>query len=116
MVAWPGVRVTLMEKNTHGSTAPTYGVAFFTSPRVAAGQETHCLYPWQGLFIFGDRRHRNGITQGWGKLDLLNRYIEASNAPGSSTHPLETVRIDNLPIGPYYYHVVLSPTAAPALQ
>ena len=63
IVAWPGVKVTLMERNTHTSTAPTYGVAYFTAPRLASGNEAHFLYPWQDLFIDGDRRDRQGITQ-----------------------------------------------------
>jgi hypothetical protein len=119
IVAWPGVKVTLMESNTNGNTTPTYGVAYFAAPRLASGQEAHFLYPWQGLFISGDRRHRNGVTAGWGAIDVTsatNRYIQASNAPGSATHPLETVTIDNLPLSARSYWLVLSPGAAPALQ
>lgn len=118
-VAWPGVKVTLLEKNRHGSTAPTFGVAYFTSPRAASGNEAHFLYPWQGLFDDASTAGRHGITQGEGRIDVTsttNRFIWATNAPGSTTHPLETVQIDGLPLGPRSYWIVLSPTAAPALQ
>ncbi|HKO56389.1 MAG TPA: carbohydrate-binding protein [Thermoanaerobaculia bacterium] len=119
VVAWSGVKVTLMETNTNGNTVPTYGVAYFAAPRLASGQEAHFLYPWQGLFMPADRRHRNGVTAGWGAIDVTSatsRYIQASNAPGSTTHPLETVTIDNLPLSARSYWLVLSPSAAPALQ
>lgn len=111
--------MTLMERNTHTSTAPTYGVAYFTSPRYAGGQGAHFLYPWQGLFIDDDRSFRSGITHGWGRLDVVNlqnRYIEASNAPGSAVHTLETVTIDNLPLSHHSCWLVLDPNQAPVVQ
>ena len=46
----------------------------------------------------------------------VNRYIQASNDPGSATHPLETVTIDNLPLGPRNYWLVLDPNQAPTFQ
>lgn len=121
IVAWPGVKVTLMERNTHNvKTPPTYGVAYFTSPRLAGGQEAHFLYPWQGLFI-DDKKFLAGITHGWGRLDVentQNRYIEASNEPGSTVHPLEPVpvRIDNLPLSRHSCWLVLGPNQAPVVQ
>lgn len=107
-VGWPGVRVTLIERNANGNTAPTYGFAYFNAPRDANGREAHVLYPWTRA-SGGSRPFRHGITAGSASLDLLKRSMEATNAPGSSTHPAVTVRIQDLPAGPPQFHVTLDP-------
>jgi hypothetical protein len=119
LIGWQGVKVTLLERNTHTSTAPTYGVAFFTAPKSASGQEVHFLYPWEGVFVPNDRMHRSGITPGWGRVDFSNyqdRFIEASNESAKGPHPLRIVRIDGLPSTAWRYWLILDPAQPPRIQ
>ncbi|MEM7586671.1 MAG: hypothetical protein AAF560_25000 [Acidobacteriota bacterium] len=112
-VGWQGVRVTLMEKNNHTSTAPTYGMVYFQQPRSATGREVHVLYPWLRSVGGNHRPFRNGITQGQATLNLSLRTLEATNVgPGEmalSPHDPETVTLDNLPTGPYQFHREFGP-------
>ena len=64
LVGWPGVRVTLIEENANNNTAPTFGTAYFASPRDANGRELHVLYPWLRHTGSGPRPFRRGITAG----------------------------------------------------
>lgn len=121
-VAWPNVKATLLEYNSHANNAPTFGVAYFITPRDAAGQEAHFLYPWLGAFDYsaGNDLHHMDISHGTGRIDVTSptaRFIEASNdEPPGKTHPPMTVRINNLPLTARSYWLILSPTAPPAFQ
>ena len=135
IVAWPGVRATLMEANVNHNTVPTYGVVFFASPQQAGGNEAHFLYPWNRGTIPSDPcteavsgPSRQCITGGAATLDLQGHFIQATNlAPGEQRpaccplpgekcscascqegHPTVSVRID-LPTVPEQYHIALTP-------
>ena len=110
-IGWPGVRLTLIEKNAHGATAPTYGMVYFQQSREAAGREVHLLYPWKRSAGPRHRPYRNGITTGRGTLNLNARWVEATNVGtgevAKEPHPAETVRIDDLPASPAIFHITL---------
>ena len=108
-IGWQGVRLTLIEKNGHGSTVPTYGLVYFQQPRDATGRELHLLYPWARWSGTGPRTFRNGVTAGSAGVDLLGRSVWATNTPAQAPHPPEWVSISNLPTGPPQFHVVLGP-------
>lgn len=128
LVAWPDVKVTLLEQNTHMSTAPTFGVAYFKNPKSASGREAHFLYPWSGLWNFPpppqeERRHRHQIVTGFAALypGLMEAWHDDSPPPpddptGPPTHPEETVRIDGLPTATPRYKVTLRPDGDPIIQ
>lgn len=111
IVAWPGVRMTLMEGNRNNNTVPTYGMVYFSAKRDLNGQEAHFLYPWSRCC----RHHRRCIRSGAASIDANLTWIEATNGPTPSgrqdcspdPHPQQTVRIDNLPGGTPSYHIVL---------
>lgn len=95
-VRWGGKRLTLLEKNGHGSTVPTYGILY--SPN----GEAHVLYPWLR------NKDRAGVTAGRARLDLAARLITADNFPlTSAVHGQITATISNLPAGTPSYHIVL---------
>jgi hypothetical protein len=98
---WPGVRATAMGGNSNGNTAPTYGMAWFSAPRSAAGNELHVLYPWTRYDPQNPnyRPFRHGPFDGFGAMDLPGRRIYATNAPGSVRHPLSEPVISGLPPG-----------------
>ncbi|MCP3958951.1 MAG: hypothetical protein GY719_13960 [bacterium] len=108
-IGWQGVRLTLIEKNGHGSTVPTYGLVYFQQSRDASGRELHLLYPWARWSGVGPRTFRNGVTAGSAAVDLLARTAWATNTPAEPPHPPEYVSINNLPTGPPQFHVVLGP-------
>ncbi|HEV7238912.1 MAG TPA: carbohydrate-binding protein [Thermoanaerobaculia bacterium] len=107
IVAWPGVKATLMEENINNNTSPTFGVAYFTSPKFASGREAHFLYPWQGLWVPGNTAFKNGICNGTALLNMPLRYMEATH-PTCPNHPAETVSINGLPSGAWNYWVTVS--------
>lgn len=108
------VRLTLMERNNHTWTAPTFGAVFFTNPRAANGREVHLLWPWSGLWA--NENYKNGVTYGTATLNLTSGYVEAEQ-PGSTFHPYMKFRIDGLPAASSRsYWVTLSPGAAPAIR
>ena len=121
-VAWTNVKATLLEHNNHTNNAPTFGVAYFITPRDAAGQEAHFLYPWQGVFDYSANNdlHHTDISHGTGTIDVTsstNRFIQASNdEPLGKAHPPETVTINGLPLTARSYWLIVGPTAAPAFQ
>ena len=101
---WPGVRATVMEGNVHHGTAPTYGMAWFSAPRAAAGRELHVLYPWKRQ-VKGSkfRPFRHGCPgtgfAGGGVMVLPKRTISATNNGGCSAHPASSPSISGLPPG-----------------
>ena len=126
IVAWPGVRATLMEENRNNQTAPTYGAVYFTAPHFGDGEEAHFLYPWPGLWDDDSRMHRDTCT-GTATLDLGGHLMHGEHPdcytgpPGPDHQP--TLRqparqefIFGLPAGPPNYHVVLSPDRPPSTQ
>ena len=115
-VAWPGVRVTLMEASRNNNTAPTYGIAYFQAARDAGGKEAHFLYPWNRA----GRAHRNCIRHGSASINTQLTQIEATNGPAPTgglcvgKHPEVTVPgsgspARNLPGGVPQYHLVIPP-------
>jgi hypothetical protein len=108
IVAWPAVKATLMEQSNNTTTAPTFGVAYFTAPKIEGGLEAHFLYPYQGLWVDGDRKYRNGVCNGTAFLHMPLRYMEATHPYCSVQHGPETVSIHGLPPEPWRYWVTLS--------
>lgn len=109
IVAWPGVKATLMEQSFNNNTTPTFGVVYFTSPYFLNGREAHFLYPWQGLWVNGSTAFKNGICNGTALFNMPLRYMEATH-PDCPNHPAETVSISGLPSGAWNYWVTLSPS------
>jgi len=113
ILAWPGVRVTLLEQNANGNTPPTYGVAYFSAPRDAGGKEAHFLYPWRrgtgSNPCQGGTPGSGGFPAGEATLNLNGRFMTASQPGTQPQNPAETVTIDNLPVGTHQYQIVLSP-------
>lgn len=100
LVRWGAIRLTLIEKNRNGNTAPLYGVLYNHSTR-----EAKVLYPWDRT-----KSQRNGITAGSATLDLPGRVMEAKNFPPTSTvHGQITVTLTDLPAGLPAYHIILEP-------
>ena len=112
-IGWPGVRLTLIEKNGHRSTAPTYGMVYFHQPHSASGRELHVLYPWTRSVGPNHRPFRRGITLGYGQLKLNNTRVIASNVAAGEApqdpHPASVARILDLPSSPPLFHVTLNP-------
>jgi len=104
IVAWPGVRVTLMEGNVNGNTVPTYGA-------LAQGSAVYFLYPWQR----GGSKHRQCIRGGSARIELgvPSPYIWATNGPEDypsghaciGRHPEEEETLA-LPVGTPQYHLI----------
>jgi hypothetical protein len=116
IVAWSGVRATLLERSTHTSTAPTIGAAYFTAPKFASGREAHFLYPWDGVWRFdGNRLHRNGIVAAYGLLNLNQRYMQGWQN-GSAKHQAMTLTISDLPPLPAKYWITLYPDHDPDVR
>lgn len=112
-VGWPGVRLTLIEENAHGSTVPTYGMVYFHHPHSGSGRELHVLYPWARSTGPGHRPFRRGITTGYAQLKLnVTRAIASNVAAGEapeSPHPVSVARVLDLPSSPPLFHVTLDP-------
>lgn len=98
-LAWPGIRVTVMERNFNRNTQAVFAVGYFLEPHwTDEGREAIFLYPWNDS--------RANLTAGWARLDLKAAEVRANNAPGSSSHPRRTVGFD-LPSSPPQYHVMV---------
>ncbi len=97
-VRWGGKRLTLMERNHHGSTVPTYGMIYYPNG------EAHVLHPWIRT------KDRQGVTAGKARLYLSSRMMVADNFPQTSgVHGQITSTIGNLPAAPPSYHIILEP-------
>ncbi|HEX8151597.1 MAG TPA: carbohydrate-binding protein, partial [Thermoanaerobaculia bacterium] len=117
LVGWQSpevVRVTLMTRNNHTYTAPTFGAVYFTNARKRSGKELHLLWPWSG--VFANDNYKDQVTHGTATINLAGGYIQVEQ-PGNTLHPYMLQTISGLPpASTRKYWVVLSPTAPPALQ
>ena len=108
IVAWTGVRASLMEYNPNGLTPNIYGIAYY-----AENQTSYFLYPWT-------EANGGGLPPGSTRMDS-NRWW-ATNSPGKFvidpggqirwTHPVKEVSIP-IPSTAPLYHIVLSQNAPP---
>ncbi|PYQ28360.1 MAG: hypothetical protein DMF56_16250 [Acidobacteria bacterium] len=108
VVAWSGVKATLMETSNNNNTAPTFGAVYFSSSR-----EAHFLYPWGGVFDGNSSQDRNGICNGTATLDLAGHTMSASHPDCFGGQAAQSATINYLPSTTVKYHVILDPNAAP---
>lgn len=107
LLAWPGVRVSVLEGNPNRNTAAVYGAKY-----TASSQQAEMLYPWN------EEAARNGITEGYGRLlpgVLSPTTVEASNlADGESPNGIHGTRVVSMgiPTSTPQYHVVIGDFAA----
>lgn len=104
-LAWPGVRVSVMEGNPNRNTAAVYGAKY-----TASSKDAEMLYPWN------ESAARNGITEGYGKLlpsVTSPTTVEASNlASHESPNGFHGTRVVSMsvPTSTPQYHVVIGRT------
>jgi hypothetical protein len=115
IAAWSGVTVTLLEAGGNGDTSPTYGVAFFSAPRAAQGNEAWFLYPFNRgtdpsapCVATSAAPFKQGIPEGQASLDLGLGSMTAST-PGNAKNPPASVTITGLPASAPNYHLILGP-------
>ncbi|HEY0143581.1 MAG TPA: carbohydrate-binding protein [Thermoanaerobaculia bacterium] len=83
IVAWPGVRATLLERSENTNTVPTYGV-------VSYGANAYFLYPWPYVFQ-GDLGIRN-VCAGTASLNFATGMMYASRPAACNAAPSEATQ------------------------
>lgn len=101
IVAWPGVRATLLESSENNNTVPTYGV-------VSYGANAYFLYPWPYVFQ-GDLGIRNGCV-GTASLNFAAGTMYASRPAACKEAPSEATQ--TIPTTTRLYWITLGTSGA----